>query len=99
MAEANITTDHKTIRTWAEERGGQPATVRGTGKKEPGILRLDFEPRDEALEPISWDDFFDKFDEADLAFLYQEETRDGKPSRFHKFVARETAEAKSSQRQ
>ena len=44
--------------------------------------------RDESLDHISWEDFFDKFDEARLAFLYQEKTSDGKTSRFHKFVDR-----------
>jgi len=36
----------------------------------------------------SWDEFFDKFDEAGLALVYQEETSDGQPSRFNKLVSR-----------
>jgi hypothetical protein len=96
MAEANVTTDHDTIRRWAEERGAHPATVKATKRKgEAGILRLDFEPdEEEALEEISWDEFFDKFDEEKLAFLYQDETDDGDLSRFHKFINRSTAQAK-----
>ena len=89
MSEGKVTTDHKHIRVWAEERGGKPATVKSTGSKgEPGILRLDFEPRDEGLEPLEWDDFFDKFEKEHLAFLYQDRTSDGKVSRFHKFINR-----------
>ena len=89
MPKGNVTTDHKKIQKWAEERGGAPATVKATkGDGEAGILRLDFEPRDEALEPIGWEDFFEKFDKEDLAFLYQDQTDDGKLSRFHKFVSR-----------
>jgi hypothetical protein len=93
MSEGKTTTDHDEIRQWAEERGGVPATVKGTAgssKKsdEAGILRLDFEPRDEALEEIRWEEFFEKFDKEKLAFLYQEETADGSTSRFHKFVNR-----------
>ena len=96
MPEANVTTDHKLIREWAEERGGRPSSVAGTGcKDEPGILRLDFGPKDEGLDKVSWDDFFDKFDKEKLAFLYQEETEDGSVSRFHKFVSRATAQKKS----
>jgi hypothetical protein len=54
MSEAETTTDHETIKSWAEERGGHPATVRGTARAgEAGLLRLDFEPADENLEPIS----------------------------------------------
>jgi hypothetical protein len=89
MSAANTTTDHDEIRRWAESRGGKPATVAGTAKdSEAGILRLDFDPKDEALDRISWDEFFEKFDQAHLAFLYQDRTADGKISRFHKFVDR-----------
>jgi hypothetical protein len=99
MAQGKTTTDHEEIRRWAEQRGGVPASVRGTGRgkrDETGILRLDFEPRDEELEEISWDEFFDKFEEADLAFLYQEETAAGKTSRFHKFVSRPEGEERAA---
>ena len=91
MARANATTDHDKIREWAESRGGRPATVKRTERgKEAGILRLDFDPPDEALEKINWDDFFEKFEDADLAFLYQDKTAAGKESRFHKFVSRDS---------
>ena len=87
MASAKATTDHDTIKRWAEERGGRPARVKGTGGKgNSGLLRLDFGERDPSLEEISWDEFFEKFDESDLAFLYQEETASGGESRFSKLV-------------
>jgi hypothetical protein len=87
--DAQVTTDHDTIRKWAEKRGGAPASVEGTAKgDEPGVLRIDFEPKESRLEPIAWDEFFDKFDKEELAFLYQEKTADGSVSRFHKFVNR-----------
>jgi hypothetical protein len=89
MAQGNVTTDHGKIRRWAEERGGIPATVKATkAHDEPGVLRLDFEPRDKALEPIEWNAFFEKFEREGLAFLHQDHTQDGKVSRFHKFVER-----------
>lgn len=90
MASAAKTTDHDTIRHWAEERGGHPATVKGTGSHDdPGILRIDFPGSSEdSLEPVEWDEFFEKFDSNHLAFLYQEE-KDGKTSRFCKFVHRD----------
>ena len=97
MSEGKTTTDHDEIRQWAEERGGVPSTVAGTerggkkGAEHAGILRLDFEPHDEGLEEISWDEFFEKFDKEKLAFLYQEETAGGETSRFHKFINRSTA--------
>ncbi|HVX03681.1 MAG TPA: hypothetical protein VHA71_01030 [Rhodanobacteraceae bacterium] len=87
--DAKTTTDYAEIRRWVEDRGGKPATVRGTGEDgEAGVLRIAFTD-DEDLEAIDWDEFFDKFEEESLAFLYQEKTAEGKPSRFFKFVERE----------
>jgi len=89
MSQGHVTTDHNAIRRWAEERGGKPATVKSTARHgDAGILRLDFEPKDEALEPIPWDRFFEKFEHEKLAFLYQDKTEDGSMSRFHKFINR-----------
>jgi hypothetical protein len=89
--ESKTTTNHDEIRRWVEERGGRPARVKGTGSDgDPGVLRIDYPGRgdDEALEPISWEEFFDKFEGSDLAFLYQEETAAGEESRFSKLVSR-----------
>lgn len=86
------TIDHETIRKWVEERGGRPAAVKDTKTgKDSGLLRIDYPNRGEesALEEISWDDFFQKFDENKLAFLYQEKTAKGNVSRFSKFVTRD----------
>lgn len=82
---ARTTTDHEVIRDWAEERGGQPSRVKGTGDtQDPGLLRFDFGEPEEELEPISWEEFFDKFEESKLALVY-----DDKPdSRFSKLVSR-----------
>ena len=90
MAEAIKTKDHKTIRQWATQRGGQPATATATkGDEDAGLLRIDFPgySGEETLERITWDNFFQKFDQEDLTFLYQEETESGETSRFCKFVA------------
>ena len=87
MSEAKTTKDHDEIRRWAEERGGKPSAVADTKSPgDPGILRLDFDPKDRKLEVLTWGEFFEKFDESDLTFLYQEDTADGHKSRFHKFV-------------
>jgi hypothetical protein len=86
------TTDHDEIRRWAEERGGKPARVRGTGQGDDvGILRIDFPggAGSDELEHISWDDWFRAFDEKDLAFLYQEEKASGEGSTFFKLVRRD----------
>jgi len=89
MAQARSTVDHTTIRKWAEQRGGRPSRVKRTGAGEdPGILRIDFGDPDATLEEISWDEFFDKFEENHLALLYQDEDEAGHKSRFNKLIDR-----------
>ncbi|MBI4492107.1 MAG: hypothetical protein HY690_04880, partial [Chloroflexi bacterium] len=90
LGESKLTTDHEEIRRWAEERGGRPAHVGGTGTDEdPGLLRIEFPgygTERERLEPISWEAFFRKFDEKGLVFSFQERTREGEISRYWKLV-------------
>ena len=98
---SKTTTDHDEIRKWAEARQGKPATVKRTEKDgEAGVLRIDFPGYSGAnsLEDISWDEFFQKFDEKHLAFLYQDTTSGGEQSRFFKLVSRETAEHKDDEK-
>lgn len=88
------TTDHDEIRRWVEEHGGTPARVRGTGEgsHDPGVLRIHFPggAGDDQLEHISWDEWFEKFDESGLAFLYQEQKASGEDSTFFKLVRRDS---------
>jgi hypothetical protein len=95
MANLTRTTqDHEEIRRWAEERGGKPSHVKRTGSQEDiGILRLDFPGYSGAdtLEEIGWEQWFEKFDDRNLALLYQEETAGGERSNFNKIVTAETA--------
>ena len=97
----NTTTDHDEIRRWAEERGGKPACVQGTGGKgDIGMLRLEFpgkpNAKDAKLQPISWDDFFEKFDERGLALVYQDKTARGQKSNFNKLVSREQGKTRTA---
>jgi hypothetical protein len=78
-----VTTSHEVIRTWAEERDAVPATVEGTehgGRL--GVLRFDFGGKDEKLRHVTWDEWFETFDERGLNFIYQETRSDGRPSTF-----------------
>ena len=66
-----------------------PGTGRSAGRfagthQEVGLLRLDFGKPEESLEAISWEAFFDKFDESHLALLYEDEPG----NRFNKLVSR-----------
>ena len=88
---AQATTDHNTIRKWAEKKGGKPAAVKRTHRGgDVGIIRIMFPDRPQsehdALEEISWDEFFRQFEESKLALLYEED------SLFNKIVGRDTAE-------
>jgi hypothetical protein len=97
-AGSKVTTNHDEIREWVEERDGQPSRVKGTGDDDsPGVLRIDYPgfSGEETLEPITWEEFFEAFDENNLAFLYQEETKDGEISRFSKLIDRDSTEEKA----
>jgi hypothetical protein len=90
---SHTTTDHDEIRRWAEERGAKPSCVTGTGGGDDvGLLRLDFPgySGEGSLQEISWDEFFEKFDDRNLALLYEEETSGGEKSNFNKLVSRDT---------
>ncbi len=68
------TTDHEVIRRWAEERGAMPAIVPGTEcDARCCMLRFDFPGcGGEDLNEISWDDWFELFDQRGLRFVYHE---------------------------
>ena len=98
-AESKVTTNHERIRQWVEERGGSPARVKDTDTgSSSGVLRIDYPgySGEETLERIAWQEFFDAFEKNNLAFLYQEETKDGKKSRFSKLIDRDSATDKKS---
>lgn len=66
-SQTNTTTDHDEIRRWVEEHDGRPAAVRSTGDgDDPGILRIDLPggAGEDQLQPIGWDEWFEKFDAA-----------------------------------
>jgi hypothetical protein len=71
-----------------ESHGGHPATVKRTvrGRQSAGLLRIDFPgfSGEKTLKPVSWDEWFQVFDERGLAFLYQKK----RESRFNKLVTR-----------
>jgi hypothetical protein len=95
---SKTTQDHEEIRKWAEARGGKPSHVKRTGSKDDvGILRIDFPgySGEGTLEPITWEEFFEKFDERKLALVYQETTAEGERSNFNKLISAEDAEGSS----
>ncbi len=84
-------TDHEEIRKWAEDRGGHPACVKGTGgKNDVGMIRIDFPgfSGEESLQPISWEDWFDKFEERELSLVVENQSPKGDKTRFNKLISR-----------
>ncbi len=91
MATSHMTIDHDEIRKWAEARQAKPSCVKGTGDTDdPGLIRLDFPgySGEDKLAEISWEEWFEKFDESKLGLLIQEETASGEKSNFNKLVKR-----------
>jgi hypothetical protein len=78
------TQSHEVIQSWAEERGGRPATVPETEHDgRPGVLRMVFtQEGSDRLQEIEWEEWFRPFDERQLVFVYQEVKKDGSQSNF-----------------
>lgn len=97
---SRVTIDHEEIRQWAELRCGRPSMVTGTGDEDHvGILRIDFPgyAGRGTLEPISWDEFFEKFEENNLALVYSAHAH-GHRSNFNKFIARESVDLETGEK-
>ncbi|HKY68389.1 MAG TPA: hypothetical protein VJM49_18535, partial [Acidimicrobiales bacterium] len=74
---------------------GRPVHVRSSGSGDDvGVLRIDFPggAGDDRFEELDWDEWFQKFDESNLALLYQEHKADGSDSTFNKLVDRDRAD-------
>ena len=61
------TRDQAVIRQWVEERGGQPARVRGAE-----VPRIGFGALPPNWEPLTWPEMFVLLDRARLAFMYED---------------------------
>jgi hypothetical protein len=88
---SEVTTDHDRIRKWAEAKGGKPAAVDRTHRDgDVGVIRIMFpkspHSEHENLVEISWDEFFQEFEERELALIYDED------GLFSKIVGRHTVE-------
>lgn len=100
-ASSQTLTDHEAIRRWAEKRDAWPACVRRTrGRKDVGMIRLDFPGYSGAgsLQEISWDEWFEKFDDTNLALIVQNQTASGEKSNFNKIVGRDTVRGRARTR-
>ncbi|MCQ0988368.1 hypothetical protein [Jiella marina] len=86
MASSHIVIDHNDIKNFAERTDGKPAIVSDTkGNGGPGMLRFDHGRDNDGLEQISWDRFFEIFEEQQLALMLD---KSGDNPSFNKFVSR-----------
>lgn len=88
------TTDPDTIRRWVEDRGGRPAVVKPRSSagsdSAPRIEFPQYQHRGARIvQWVSWEEFFRRFEQRRLAFVYQEQTAGGATSRFFKLVSRD----------
>ena len=92
MTTSAALTEHDAIKAWAEARHARPACVKGTGNRsEVGMIRLDFPGYSggDSLEEISWEQWFARFEENNLALVVQDGTTDAQRSNFNKLVGRD----------
>ena len=61
-----ITANHGEIRRWVEDRGGCPGLL--PAKHGRDRLAVAFDPAD--CEPVTWEEFFTRFEREGLAFVY-----------------------------
>jgi len=82
------TRNHEVIRQWAGERQAVPTTVESTERNgRAGVLRLDFPGYGgNELGELTWDEWFETFDERNLIFIYQEHKADGSVSNFFRLT-------------
>jgi hypothetical protein len=70
------TTENRTIKSWAEKRGGKPALLQqkdDTGRA-GDMLKIIFpDENSKKYELLSWDQFFTIFEENNLKFLFIDE--------------------------
>lgn len=81
----NRTVDHDIIRDWIEERNGTPVTILGADDEE--VIDIAFGPQTPDFEAITWEEFFERFDQSGLVFQYTDETIPGEEKQGYNFVS------------
>lgn len=89
FVEGLVTTKHDEIRRWVEERNGWPVRIQiaidGELEEELGFA-FSSQAQNQSAAPISWDEFWRRFEAARLAFVYQDKTADGALSFSYSFL-------------
>jgi hypothetical protein len=79
----NVTTDRSFVQKWVEDRAGWPALLPARQ-----ALYIGFSDSDasQGLTRISWDEFFQYFEQQQLAFLYRDEAGGEETTPVFKFL-------------
>lgn len=97
LNDIRTTTDPALIRNWVERRFAHGAVVVSKRDDAPddvevevGSLRIIFPGYAgfSKTEPLTWDNFFEKFEAQALAFRYRDQEANGEISYDHEFIAR-----------
>lgn len=94
--EGEPTRDPETIKAWAEKHGAQPQYIDDPKMGDDPVLRFhfenggDLEPMEqmEGRKDLSWDEFFDHFNEMNLEMVIDEDYRGDDPSNAYHFMKR-----------
>lgn len=86
------TIDHSRIRKRIESRNGRLVRIenRTTPVEGKGVIQVIFSDTllEEQYVQVSWEEFFTRFDQAHLAFVYERCGAEDVTNRFYKFVNR-----------
>jgi hypothetical protein len=82
------TRNHQVIRAWATLRHAKPVLLRASNPSDPiEALRLQVSDRRVSeYDHVTWDEWFELMDGANLTFIFQERTADGGWSDLYRFI-------------
>lgn len=87
--ETRTTTDHGTIRNWIESNDLAVARTAETDRSRSDGLTIVTEGRsDDSIKEVTWDEFFETFEDEGLAFTYRTETMGPEEQLYYEFVSR-----------
>jgi hypothetical protein len=80
MSTTQTLVDADAIREWAQAHGAAPARTSGDESSGGGRLTFDFHVAGRDVEPLTWEDWLDRFNRLGLALLIEHNTGDATPS-------------------
>lgn len=89
------TIDHEIVRQQITDAGGTPVLAKDVPEagEEPGadFLHIAFGTLDDTMERLEWEEFFEEFEEEQMALVYDDARDDGEAAEL-RIISREEAE-------